>query len=101
MRDAIALETFRETGRALLDAHVLFDVLPDDLATPERLASYAKVFMPAAATSADWLAEFELRSRFQSPQTIRISATRPAGDDHELDIHFVTYNRIEPPRQAR
>ena len=30
-------------GRRLLDDHVLFDVLPDDLATPERLAGYRKV----------------------------------------------------------
>ena len=29
---------FRQTGRALLDRHVLFDILPDDIATPERLS---------------------------------------------------------------
>jgi hypothetical protein len=94
------LQSFRKTGRDLLDAHVLFDVLPDDLATTDRLATYAQVFMPAPAISADRLAEFEWRSRFQAPQTVRVSATRPARDDHELDIHFVNYDRIEPPRHA-
>lgn len=98
--DLAPLQIFRETGRTLLDAHVLFDVLPDDLAAPDRLADYAKVFRPIAPMPADWLAEFEMRSRFQAAQTVRISATRPARDDHELDIHFVNYNRIEPPRQA-
>ena len=29
---------FREVGNRLLDEHVLFDVLPDDVATAERVA---------------------------------------------------------------
>jgi hypothetical protein len=94
------LQKFRETGRALLDAHVLFDVLPDDLATPERLAGYAKVITPTATTPDQWLGEFETRSRFDASPTVRVSASRPSRDDHELDIHFVNYNRIEPARQA-
>jgi hypothetical protein len=94
------LQKFREAGRALLDAHVLFDVLPDDLATPERLAKYGKVFKVEPALPIASLSVFEPRSRFQAPPTVRVSASRPARDDHELDIHFVNYNRTEPPRQA-
>jgi hypothetical protein len=93
------LQKFRETGRALLDEHVLFDVLPDDLATPERLANYTKVFTPAT-THDQSLDRFENRSRFHVPPTVRVSASRPARDDHELDIHFVNYNRTEPNRGA-
>jgi hypothetical protein len=97
--DLAPLQKLRETGRALLDAHVLFDVLPDDLATPERLAKYAKVLTPEAPPD-PWLAEFQSRSRFQALPTVRVSASRPARDEHELDIHFVNYNRTEPPRAA-
>ena len=94
------LQKFRDAGRALLDAHVLFDVLPDDLATPDRLAKYGKVFKPDLMPVEGSLAEFELRSRFQAPPTVRVSASRPAREEHELDFHFVNYNRTEPPRQA-
>lgn len=87
---------FRDTGRALLDAHVLFDVLPDDLASVERNAPYLRVFKSGDA------AEFppELRgklSTFDAPYTVRVSASRPArGND--LVLHFVNYNREEPPK---
>lgn len=87
---------FRELGAALLDAHVLFDVLPDDLATPERLAAYKQVFTtdkPEQA-SAEPPATF---SRFDAPYTVRISASRPA-HGNDLVLHFVNYNREEPPK---
>ena len=35
--DVAAVEAFKKVGRDLLDKHVLFDVLPDDLAAPGRL----------------------------------------------------------------
>src|SRR4029077_622631 len=41
--DAAAVADFREIGKELLDAHVLFDVWPDDPFPPERAARYAKV----------------------------------------------------------
>jgi hypothetical protein len=36
-------------------------------------------------------------SRFAAPPTVRISASRPANGD-EFDLHFVNYNRTEPPK---
>lgn len=94
------LKKFREAGRALLDAHVLFDVLPDDLATPERLAKYAKVFRATDDGAEKWAAEFPQRSQFDAPKTVRVSASHPARDGNEWDIHFVNYNRTEPPAQS-
>ncbi len=35
--DVASVEAFKKTGRDLLDRHVLFDVIPDDLATPDRV----------------------------------------------------------------
>ena len=37
------------------------------------------------------------RSRFDAPPTVRVSASRPAGSDNEIDVHFVNYDRTEPP----
>ena len=37
------------------------------------------------------------RSRFDAPATVRVAASRPAGSDREIDLHFVNYNRTEPP----
>ena len=109
-----ALERFRDMGREMLERHLLFDVLPDDQATPERIAGYRAVFTPdpqsdAAASTAtagrprprDELAatvERELGSRFTAPFTVRVSASEPAAGG-ELDLHFVNYNRDEPPKQ--
>jgi hypothetical protein len=98
--DLRPLERFRELGRALLDAHVLFDVLPDDLAAPERVAAYAKVLSAADAERGSWEKGLEDRSRFEAPASLRVSASRPAGDEREWDLHFVNYNRVEPPRSA-
>jgi len=94
------LGKFRDVGRALLDRHVLFDVLPDDLADPERLGKYARVLDPAKDAVEPWLDRFKERSRFEAPGTVRVSASRPAKDDSEWDVHFVNYNRTEPPPQA-
>lgn len=107
-----ALERFRQLGQRLLEAHVLFDVLPDDLATPagaalvegaatvatDRLAAYRHVVRtddpkePAIESWSDI-------SRFVAPFTVRVSASRPlAGDD--LVLHVVNYDREEPPLQG-
>ena len=41
--DVAVVDAFKRVGRRLLDDHVLFDVLPDDIATPERLKPYRQV----------------------------------------------------------
>jgi hypothetical protein len=92
------LKKFRAAGRALLEAHVLFDVCPDDLLTPDRRQRYAKVMRPGDEVE-KWLAAFDARSRFEAPLTIRVSASRPQREEKELDIHFVNYDRTEPPQK--
>lgn len=86
-----AVEEFKKTGKELLDKHVLFDVIPDDSRTLPLLASYQQVvggplepFSPSAKLSA-----------FAAPQTVRVSASRPA-KGNEITLHFVNYNRSEP-----
>jgi hypothetical protein len=83
------LNAFRETGRRLLDEHVLFDVMPDDVDRGAR---------PHLAAGDNSLPE--PRSRFHAPFTVRVSASRPAGTDTGIDFHFVNYNRHEPPPAA-
>jgi hypothetical protein len=83
---------FKERARQLLDQHVLFDVLSDEPMYKERQADYGYVVRGAGGSSppADL-------SKFDGPATVRVSASRPAKGD-ELDIHFVNYNRTEPPK---
>lgn len=91
-----AVENFKEIGRQLLEDHILFDVLPDDLATPETLKKYRsvqrteKIGVDVAASDASML------SQFNAPKTVRVAASRPA-KGNPLDLHFVNYNREEPP----
>ncbi len=89
--DVAAVDAFKKLGRQLLDDHVLFDVLPDDIATPERLKPYAHVLK----TSDDKMPMVPRVSLFEAPYTVRVSASRPAKGD-ELTLHFVNYNRREP-----
>jgi hypothetical protein len=89
------LEDFRLLGRHLLDQHVLFDVLPDDLATPEILAKYQVTIDPAK----DSLPSRKRLSRFDAPATLRVCANRPA-KGNEIDLHFVNYDRDELPKRA-
>ena len=81
--------------------HVLFDIVPDDLATPARLADYRQVFKVSAGDgegegerAAANLAGMDV-SRFEAPRTVRVSASRPAAGA-ELTVHFVNYDRTEP-----
>ena len=90
MGDVDAVAKFRETGRALLESHVLFDILPDDIATPEGLAAYQKIYRPGDK-AVKGVAEFT------APKTVRVSANRPAKGD-ALHLHFVNYNRTEPTK---
>ncbi len=90
--DVAAVTKFRDMGDALLNQHVLFDVLPDDLATPERLATYKAAYR-VDDTAAPVLPE--KRSRFELPATVRVSISRPA-EGGALHLHLVNYNRTEP-----
>jgi hypothetical protein len=75
----------------LLDDHILFDVLPDDIATPDQLARYKRVF--TVASMPEMQAEtYDGLSRFEAPTTVRVSASHPEKGG-TWDIHFVNYNR--------
>ena len=87
---------FRTVGKSLMEAHVLFDVLPDDLATPEVLRRYKAVYRVGEASAAGSQGRL---SNFAAPYYIRVSATKPR-EHSEVTIHFINYNRQEPPPQA-
>ncbi len=96
-----AIERFRSLGRKLLDAHVLFEVVPDDLLKKvprERVATILTGELDDPAAVLENLPAG--RSRFKAPFTVRVSASRPAKVPGEIDLHFVNYNREEPPRGA-
>ncbi len=95
--DVTAVERFRAMGTRLLDEHVLFDVVPDDIADKDRLARYQHVIRVDKSQAEDHHLP-EGRSQFRAPYTVRVSASRPAERDNELTLHFVNYNREEPPR---
>lgn len=88
------LEEFKATGKRLLDAHILFDVLPDDMLTTAVAASYLHVvkFPQTQELPPVWASQC---SNFFAPAGVRVSASRPAEDDSEIDLHFVNYNRLE------
>ncbi len=90
--DLTAVDAFKKLGRELLDAHVLFDVRPDDRPGPAPRDRYRAVIDPTRPV--------ELPaglSRFTAPKTVRVSASTPASGTG-LTLHFVNYNRIEPDR---
>lgn len=97
--DVTAVAAFKKLGQALLDAHVLFDVWPDDAFPADRAARYARVFTAAAAPAALQDLPATL-SRFEAPWSVRVSASRPERSEQEIDVHFVNYNRTEPPPGA-
>ncbi len=90
------LERFKQQGLELLNRHVLFDVLPDDIATKEKLQPYALVIDPAQAEKPPELPK--ALSRFRGPSTVRVSASRPASGN-ELTLHLINYNRSEPEKK--
>ncbi len=95
-----AVESFRKLGLVLLDAHVLFDVWPDDQFPAERAAKYARVITVADSPDTVVSSLPHSRSRFDAPYFVRVSGSRPAGSQSEIDLHFVNYNRVEPPLGA-
>jgi hypothetical protein len=94
-----ALSAFHSVGDRLLDEHVLFDVIPDDIATPETLKQYSRVFTISSASELDQETYSGL-SRFEAPKTVRVSSNRPEKGD-EIDVHFVNYGRSEPDEKSR
>ncbi len=94
------VEQFRQLGQALLDEHVLFDVLPDDQFEPKTAAKYSTVITTAQSIDQALGQLPPARSRFEAPFTVRASASRPSGSNQEIDVHFVNYNRTEPPPGA-
>ena len=92
-----AVATFRRIGEKLLDAHVLFDVWPDDEFPAQRAARYKRVITVADSPETVVAGLPEIRSEFEAPYHVRVSASRPAGSRSEIDVHFVNYNRAELP----
>lgn len=91
--DVAAVEKFRQVGRDLLDQHVLFDVMPDDLVPgPLPPKGYDSRIDPASPRPVTLT---EGRSTFDAPKTVRVSASVPAAGG-ELTLHFVNYDRDEP-----
>jgi len=94
-----AITAFQTVGNRLLDDHVLFDVLPDDMATPERLARYSRVFTVSSLPEMG-SENYSNLSRFEAPPTVRVSASNPPNGG-VWDIHFVNYSRQEPGAKAK
>ena len=74
--------------------HILFDVLPDDMATPEKLGRYRRIFTTSSIPELEGESYAGL-SRFEAPQSVRVSASNPE-KGATWDIHFVNYGRKEP-----
>ena len=94
-----AMTRFQYVGNKLMDEHVLFDVSPDEIVTPEQRDSYREVYAIGHAQTID-NASFDQLSRFEAPTTVRVSASRPA-QGNEIDLHFVNYNREPGPEGYR
>lgn len=95
--DVESVAKFREVGKQLLDEHVLFDVIPDDLAETRQTDRRPQIDPRAA----DWRAVLKSArlSDIHGSSRVRVSLTQPAAAS-DLTLHLVNYNRIEP-RQER
>ena len=67
-------------------------MLPDDIATPERVKPYRAVIDAAKPVK-----EPSGLSVFTAPRAVRASASVPAGGG-EVALHFVNYDRTEPDK---
>ena len=90
-----AMTAFQKVGHRLMDEHVLFDVIPDEVITPDQTAGYKRAYDISAAGRMD-SETFDEFSRFDVPAGVRVSASRPA-KSNEVTLHFVNYNREEGP----
>lgn len=111
--DVKAVETFKRIGRQLLEDHVLFDVIPDDLLPEDVVAAANKSdspgsvsykhyqhVLPARPAAVGWKSPSTL-SRIEAPYTVHATSNVPRSGN-EIDVHLVNYNRTEPdkPRSA-
>jgi hypothetical protein len=105
--DLEPVTAFKEIGRRLLDRHVLFDVMPDDIVSAEQRSRFPQVVDPvmiARSGSSNEAYATVLAglpsslSRFQAPTTVRVSASHPT-EGNEWTLHFVNYNRQEPEQK--
>ncbi len=87
-----AVDTFKKLGKELLDKHILFDVLPDDQIPEGKQTGYKAVLNPVKPDALP-----AALSVFTAPQTVRVSASKPAKGG-EITLHFVNYNRTEPEK---
>ncbi len=90
--DVAAVDAFKKLGKTLLDDHVLFDVLPDDMLTPAIKERYRAVVDAAKPTDLPGG-----RSAFMAPKAVRVSASVPPAGG-EVTLHFVNYDRTEPAK---
>ena len=88
-----AVNQFLKLGDRLLDQHVLFDVLPDDLINSEKSAKYMTVHRVGGKKLNP-----TTRFKINAPKTVRTSISRPIKNDALLHLHFVNYNRTEPAK---
>lgn len=91
--DIPSVTAFKQLGKQLLSAHVLFDVRPDDAITLDQRAAYRHVVSVADGTPD--IASWSDLSKFEGPATVRVSVSRPE-QGNELTVHLVNYNREEP-----
>ena len=89
------MTAFQKLGNHLMDRHVLFDVIPDEIIRPEQRSAYRRVYEIDSAEGIEQ-EKFGGLSRFQAPSTVRVSASRPAGGG-EVTLHFVNYDREPGP----
>ena len=94
-----AMTAFQKIGNRLMDEHVLFDVVPDEVITAEQTATYTRAYDISAEGRIDD-ETFDEISRFDAPEKVRVSASRPA-EGNEVTLHFVNYNREEGPEGYR
>ena len=93
-----AMTAFQKIGHRLMDEHVLFDVIPDEIITPEQRTTYRRVYEIDSVDRID-KESFDDFTRFDAPGTVRVSASLPAAGG-EVTLHFVNYNREEGPEEG-
>ncbi len=89
------LHHFKTFGDKLLNRHILFNVSPDDQPGATMQKGYHSIFSPNDSGIAAVSASKQPFSTIAAPQTVRVSASRPA-KGKEITLHFVNYNRMEP-----